>query len=110
MGEKVLIFDLSKKALKIGNPPCGRILLATARADVIRLDNLPKGVFLRGVYRDALKEMDNLNALIEIDGGDPININLEKWWQEAYRNTRGHMEVHPSPDWLAAFHRGETDD
>lgn len=106
----ILIFDQSKRAPKIGNPPSGRVLPATARADVIRLDNLPESVLLRGVYREALREMDNLNASLEIDGGDPININLEKWWQVAYRNTRGHMEAHPSPEWLAAFHRGETDD
>jgi hypothetical protein len=110
MSKTVLIFDQSKKAPKIGNPPSGRVLPATARADVIRLDNLPEGVLLRRVYQDALKEMGNLNTLIEIDGGDPININLEKWWQKAYKNTRGHLEVHPSPEWLVAFHRGETDD
>src|SRR3989339_1062437 len=108
MGKKILIFDPSRKLPKIGNPPREKIFLATAKADVTRLDNLPENILLRQIHREALKEIGNLSAAIEDGGGDPININLEKWWQAAYRNTRGHMEAHPSPDWLAAFHRGET--
>lgn len=42
-------------------------------------------------------------------GGEPIAINLEKWWQEAYKNTRGYMEIHPSPEEMAAFIRGEIE-
>lgn len=108
MAKKVLDFDLSKKRSKIGSAPAGKLL--TPSETVTSLSNLPPSVQKALAFREALKEMGKLNAVIEDNGGDPINIDEKDWWQEAYKNTRGHMEFHPSPEWLAAFYRGETDD
>lgn len=64
MSAKILAFDQSKRVSKIGVPPIGKVILSLGSANIISLKNLSPSVQKAIAFRQALKEIANLNETI----------------------------------------------